>query len=56
MRKWEYSILKTTTVDEETQKKMNALGEEGWELASFRIKEGLPPLIYFFIFQREKTD
>ncbi|MEE9227319.1 MAG: hypothetical protein V3U66_06260 [Acidobacteriota bacterium] len=56
MRKWEYRILKTTSVDDETQKKMNAFGEEGWELVDFKIKEGLPPLIYYIVFRREKTD
>ncbi len=56
MRKWEYRILKTTSVDDETQKKMNAFGEEGWELVDFKIKEGLPPLIYYIVFRREKTE
>ena len=55
MRKWEYRILKTTSVDDETQKKMNVFGEEGWELVDFKIKEGLPPLIYYIVFRREKT-
>lgn len=52
MPKWEYKILKATTVDEETQKRMNVLGKEGWELTFFDLKGSPPPLLFYMIFRR----
>jgi hypothetical protein len=53
MAKWEYRILKATSVDDETQKRMNLLGEEGWELVFFEVKGSPPPLLFYMIFKRQ---
>jgi hypothetical protein len=55
MIKWEYRLLKATTVDDETQKRMNALGDEGWELFFFEVKGSPPPLLFYMIFKRQIT-
>ena len=58
MKKFEYKTFGSETLDDQTIKKMNKLGEEGWELVNFSSDTVVTPLKnvltwYQFIFKRE---
>lgn len=57
MVKWEYCIEDINVVDGiiSVEKRLNELGEEGWELIQIR-KVGLRDLYKSFYFKREKNE
>ena len=59
MKKFEYKTFGSENFDDQTIKKMNKLGEEGWELVNFSSDTVVTPLQkvltwYQFVFKREK--